>query len=96
MIVQIVRFKSELPEDQIMQMYNKRVPRYRELKGLKQKYYLKYPATNEYGAVYLWETESAMKEFRESELGKTIASTYKVQGKTEVIKAEMVMALHND
>lgn len=95
MIVQIVRFKSELTEEEVMRMYNKRVSRYRELKGLKQKIYLKYPETGEYGAVYLWETESALKEFRESELGQTISTSYKIQGSPESRIAEVVMMLHN-
>jgi heme-degrading monooxygenase HmoA len=93
MIIQIVRFKSGLTEEQIVQKYNARAPRYRELKGLKQKYYLKFPETNEYGAVYLWETESALKEFRESELGQTISTSYKIQGDTDVQMAEMIMTL---
>ena len=95
MIAQIVRFKSGLTEEQVLQKYNARAPRYRELKGLKQKYYLKYPETNEYGAVYLWETESALKEFRESELGRTIAKSYKIQGDSESRIAEVVMSLHD-
>ena len=78
-----------------MQKYKDRAPRYRELKGLRQKYYLKYPETNEYGAVYLWESESALKEFRESELGKTIATLYKIQGEAESRKAEVIMTLHD-
>ncbi len=96
MIIQIVRFKSELMEEQVIQKYNNRAPRYRELKGLKQKYYLKFPETGEYGAVYIWEKESALKEFRESELGQTISSSYKVQGDPEVQKAELIMTLREN
>lgn len=95
MIVQIVRFKSGLTEEQVMQKYNDRAPRYRELSGLKQKYYLRYPETDEYGAVYVWETESDLQEFRESELGQTIASSYQVQGDSESRKADVVMTLRD-
>ena len=96
MIVQIVRFKSGLTEEQVMQKYNDRAPRYREQSGLKQKYYLKFPETEEYGAVYLWESESALKKFQESDLGKTIGSSYKIQGEPEVRKAEVVMNLRDN
>ncbi len=95
MIVQIVRFKSDLAEEKILDLYNSRAPQYRQTKGLKQKYYIKYTDTGEYGAVYLWESESALKAFRESDLGKTISSIYKVQGNPEVERAELVMALYN-
>lgn len=94
MIVQIVRFKSELSEEQVLKMYEARAPRYRALKGLKQKYYLRFPETGEHGAVYFWESEKAMKEFRESELGQTISIAYKVQGTPKIRKAEVVMTAH--
>lgn len=95
MIAQIVRFKSELTEDQVMQKYNDRAPRYREMQGLKQKYYLRFPETDEFGAVYLWESESALNEFRESDLGKTITTAYKVEGDPVSRKAEVVMTLRD-
>ncbi len=96
MVIQIVRFKSELSEEKVLEKYKARASRYREVKGLKQKYYLKFTDTGEFGAVYLWETETALKEFRESDLGKTIASTYKVQGDAESQLAELVMVLHEN
>ena len=66
------------------------------MKGLIQKLYLRYPATGEYGAVYLWESEEAMKEFRSSDLSRTIASAYQVEGAPEVSIGEIVMALRDD
>jgi len=95
MIAQIVRFKSALTEEQVMQKYNDRAPRYRELNGLKQKYYLKFPETGEFGAVYLWESEEELKKFQESDLGKTIASSYEIQGEPKVKRAEVVMNLRS-
>ncbi len=95
MIVQIVRFKSELSEDEIMKLYDERAPRYRETKGLKEKYYLKFPETEEYGAVYFWDNQSSLDAFRDSDLGKTISSSYKVQGSPKVLAAELVMTLHD-
>jgi heme-degrading monooxygenase HmoA len=96
MIVQIVRLKSGLSDEQVFKMYEARAPRYRALKGLTQKYYLRYPETGEYGAVYVWESEAALKEFRESELGRTISTTYQIQGASDVQMAEVVMSLRPD
>jgi heme-degrading monooxygenase HmoA len=93
MIVQIVRFKSGLSDEQVLAMYESRAPRYRALKGLAQKYYLRFPETGEHGAVYLWESEAALQEFRESELGRTISTAYQVQGASDVRMAEVVMTL---
>jgi heme-degrading monooxygenase HmoA len=93
MIVQIVRFKSGLSHEEVVRTYEARAPRYRALKHLKQKYYLRFPETDEYGAVYLWESEDALKEFRESELGRTISTAYQIQETAEIRVAELVMTL---
>jgi heme-degrading monooxygenase HmoA len=80
MIVQIVRFKSGLSDAEVLQMCETRAPKYRALKGLKQKYYLRFAPTDELGAVYLWESEGALQEFRDSELARTISDVYRIQG----------------
>lgn len=74
-------------------MCEERAPQYRALKGLVQKYYLKYAGADEYGAVYLWESGAALKEFQESELRRTIPATYQVQGAPEIQTAELFMPL---
>ena len=93
MVVQIVRFKSELPDEEVVKTYEARAPQYRALKGLVQKYYLRFAGTGEHGAVYLWESEAALKEFQESELRRTIPSAYKVQGTPDIQTAELIMPL---
>jgi heme-degrading monooxygenase HmoA len=96
MIVQIVRFKSRLPESGVFATYQERAPRYRALEGLLQKYYLRFPETGEYGAVYLWKSEAALTEFRQSELGRSISEAYQVEGVPELHRAEVVMTLRAD
>lgn len=93
MIVQIVKFRSALAEEEIQRRYESRAPRYRETPGLAQKYYLKFPDTDEYGAVYLWESEAALAEFRASDLARSIPETYEVQGPPDVEVAEVVLML---
>ena len=56
MLAQIVRFNSALSDAEILETYASRASRYEELEGLIQKYYMRFPATGEYGAVYLWES----------------------------------------
>ena len=92
MVIQIVKFKPGMSPEKVLAMSKERAPRFRALESLKQKYYLKW-ATGEFGAVYVWESEAAMKEFRESELGRTIASAYEVRGAPDVQAAELVMTL---
>lgn len=96
MIVMIVRFRSRMSDQEVLQTYEARAPRYRATAGLVQKYYLRFPATGEHGAVYLWESEEAMSAFRESELARTIPEAYQVQGVPDIQVAEVVMLLHPD
>ena len=93
MIAQLVRFKSGLPYEQLMNVGEERAPQYRALKGLLQKYYLRFAGTGEYGAVYLWESETALNQFRESELFRTIPAAYQIQAAPDIQIAEVVMTL---
>lgn len=93
MVVQIVRFKSGLSEDAVRKRFEERAPRFRALKGLTQKYYLRFAESGEHGAVYVWESQAALKEFTESELRRTIVNAYRVQGAPSVETAEVAMVL---
>jgi hypothetical protein len=47
--------------------------------GLVEKLYLRY-RTGEFGAVYVWESDEALAAFRASELGRSIAEAYEIEG----------------
>ena len=80
MIVSLVRFASALSDDEVQAMFEDRADRYLSVRGLVEKIYLRYRATGEYGAVYVWESEQALAEFRESDLGRTIGDAYRIEG----------------
>jgi heme-degrading monooxygenase HmoA len=92
-IFQIVRFKSRLSDDQVLATYRERAPRYQALPGLIQKYYLKYADTGEHGAIYLWESDQAMQDFRASDLARSIPDAYQVEGAPDVQTGAHVMSL---
>ena len=96
MIAQIVRFKSRLSDEQVLEMYRARAPRYQSLSGLVEKYYLKFSETGEHGAVYLWDSEEAMRDFRTSDLARTIPDAYQVEGAPDVQTAALVMTLRSE
>lgn len=93
MIALIVRFKSRFTYEEVLKIAENRADQFRALDGLAQKYYLNYAEKDEYGAVYLWESEGALKRFRNSELAATIAETYGVEGAPEFRIAEVIMPL---
>lgn len=94
MLAQIVRFRSELSDEEVLKMYASRASRYKEVKGLTQKYYMRFPATEEHGAVYFWDSEDDLRQFRESDLARSIPDAYRVRGTPDVQVAEVVMVLH--
>ncbi len=95
MLVQIVRFKSALSDQDVMKTYRARSERYRALPGLRQKYYIKF-SSGEHGAVYLWDSADALKRFKDSELARSIPDAYRVEGAPDVRVGEIVMVLRPD
>jgi heme-degrading monooxygenase HmoA len=93
MIVQVVKYKTGLSDAEAAKTIAQRAPQYEELSGLRQKLYIREPATGEYGGIYVWEDEDSMREFGESELAGTIPAAYRVEGEPRVEVFEIVSVL---
>ena len=76
MIIQIIKLKSALTEQELLEKAHERSPKFKTIPGLVQKYYVKTGDEGEYGGVYIWESEEALQEFRQSELAATIPQSY--------------------
>ena len=61
MIMQIVKLKSLLSEDELMGIAQDRAPQFRALPGLLQKYYVKMGEPNQHGGVYVWDSRESPK-----------------------------------
>lgn len=78
-IMLIVRgLKSKLPYEEMEKRYKERLPAFREVKGLVQKYYAYDAAKKEWAGIYFWESEEALAAYLESDLRKTIPSAYEL------------------
>jgi hypothetical protein len=93
MIVQVVKYKSGLSDDEVRRVIAERAPRYEALPRLRQKLYIREPETGEYGGIYVWDDEESMREFRESDLAETIPAAYRVEGEPRVEIFELVSVL---
>ena len=51
MILQIIRLKSNLPEEELLKKAKEREPHFKAIPGLLQKYYVKTSDTGEYGGI---------------------------------------------
>ena len=63
MILQIIKLKSELPEEELLKRAKEREPSFESISGLLQKYYVKTTVEGEYGGVYVWDSMESMKRF---------------------------------
>ena len=93
MIVQFVKYRTGLSDEEAVETIARRAPRYEALPGLRQKLYIREQATGEYGGIYVWEDEDSMREFRESELAATIPEAYRVEGEPRVEIFDVVSVL---
>jgi heme-degrading monooxygenase HmoA len=78
-IVSLVRFKSRLPDNAVQAKFEERADQYRNVPGLVEKIYLRFRESGEFGAVYVWESEKALMDFRETDLARTIPDAYQVE-----------------
>ena len=83
-VVLLVRLRSSLPRDEILRVMRARMPEFRALDGLEQKYYLEDTESGEYAGLYLWESPEDLAEFSESDLRASIAEAYGVEGDPRV------------
>ena len=83
-LVLLVKFKTPLTLDEVMEVAASRIDEFRALPGLVQKYYLHETATGEIAGLYLWESREAFDDFRDSELRATIAAAYQAEGEPRI------------
>ena len=91
-----VRFKTSLPQDELEARYKKRMPLFREVPGLLQKYYYHDPANDEWGGVYLWESGAHLEAYKNSDLRKSIAEAYQIVGTPRIEVIKVVDVLNQD
>lgn len=75
-VMQIVRLKTKLSEEEMLKIAHEREPQFKAIPGLVQKYYIKLDTPGEFGGVYIWDSPESLQKFRQSELAATIAKAY--------------------
>lgn len=91
--VQIVRFKSTLPDSIVFGVIEKRKVEFLKVPGLVQKYYLRDPKTMDFCGVYLWASEQDFLEFKKTDLAKSSAQAYQIDGQARVELYHMIYPL---
>jgi len=75
-IMQIVKLKTKLSEEEVLAVAHERAPQFRAIPGLVQKYYVRGQGAGEFAGVYLWDSMASLAAFRESDLAKSIPAAY--------------------
>jgi heme-degrading monooxygenase HmoA len=78
MILQIIKLKSNLPEEELLIKAKEREPQFKDIPGLLQKYYVKTNQPGQYGGIYVWESQESLYAYRESDLAKSIPEAYEI------------------
>ena len=93
MIVSLVRFKSGLSDEAVQATFEERADHYRNVPGLVEKIYLRFREGGEFGAVYVWDSEKALMDFRETELAQSIPDAYQVEEAPRVELADVCLVV---
>ncbi|NNF11805.1 MAG: hypothetical protein HKN72_01175 [Gemmatimonadetes bacterium] len=93
MILQIVKLRSALSEDDLLDIARDRAPQFRAIPGLVQKYYVRRDGPGEFAGVYVWDSEESLAAFRETDLAKSIAAAYQVTEPPAIEISEVLFPL---
>ena len=77
-IIQFIRLKSSLAEEEVYQKAKEREPDFQAIPGLLQKYYVKLGAPGEFGGIYVWDSRESLAAYRASDLAATIPQAYQL------------------
>jgi hypothetical protein len=89
----LVKFHSNLDDQTVARLLEERLPLFRSVPGLIQKYYAREESTGDYVGCYLFESKQALLDYRASELAKSIPPTYALEGGARVEVLDVLFPL---
>jgi heme-degrading monooxygenase HmoA len=93
-IMLIVRgLKSELSREELERRYKERLPQFRNVTGLIQKYYSYDDSNREWAGIYLWDSEESLAKYLESDLRKSVPAAYELTEPPRVERFQIVDVL---
>ncbi|MFT7162852.1 MAG: heme-degrading monooxygenase HmoA [Bacteroidia bacterium] len=96
MILQIIKLKSNLPEEELLNKARERAPQFKAIPGLVQKYYVKTDQPGQYGGIYVWDSPESLQSYRESDLAKSIPEAYEIVEAPNVEIMDILSQLRNE
>lgn len=93
MIIQTIKFKSQLTEEEVMRIAKEREPQFQAISGLIQKYYIKQQQQDHYGGVYIWDSLESLNAYRASDLAASIPKAYGIIGAPDIEIMDLIFQL---
>ncbi len=95
MILQIIKLKSDLPEEELLKRAKERESNFKSIPGLLQKYYVKTSKEGEYGGVYIWDSVQSQQQYQASDLAKSIPSAYAISAAPAIEMMDIIFQLRD-
>lgn len=95
MVIQFIRLKSNLPEEELLRRARERAPRFKAQPGLVQKYYARLEEPGAFAGIYVWDSKESLEKFRKTELAASIPSAYEVVEAPDVETFDMLFQLRD-
>ncbi len=94
-VILFVRIKSDLAFEELERRMNERLPSFKEVPGLVQKFYGRDGESGDVCGIYFFEDKASLAAFRDTELAQTIPAAYEaVDIRREVF--DVIRPLHLD
>ncbi len=95
MIIQVIKLKTELEEEELLRRAREREPLFKAVPGLLQKYYVRLSQPGSFGGIYVWDSVESLKTFRESELAKSIPGAYEISEAPQIELMDILFQLRD-
>jgi heme-degrading monooxygenase HmoA len=95
MLLQIIKLKSNLPEEELLKRAKVRGPQFKAIPGLLQKYYVKTDQPGQYGGIYVWESPESLQSYLASDLAKSIPEAYEIIEAPNIEILDILFQLRN-
>src|SRR5437588_4715706 len=94
MHILLVKFHSGLSHGEVVRNLEERLTLFRAVPGLIQKNYARETATGDYVCVYLFESEQTLRDYRASDVARSIPGVYQVQGTPRIEEFELLFPMN--
>ena len=95
MILQIIKLKSNLAEEDLLSKAKEREAQFKAIPGLVQKYYVKTDQSGQYGGIYVWDSLESLQSFQQSDLAKSIPEAYEIIEAPNIEIMDILFQLRN-